>query len=92
MSKLSIEQISDHLSGLPNLIDLEQEAGTFLQIFKIYKVVRSLADMFGEIFIDWQVKDTVAVSFADHQLKPLIVMKWLKMDHLVGETVERYHL
>ena len=53
MSKLSIEQIADYLSGLPTMIDLEQESGEFLSIFKVYKVVRSLADVFGEIFIDW---------------------------------------
>ena len=52
MAKLSIEQIVEHLKSLPLVIDLEKEAYEFLQIFKIYKVVRALADVFGEIFID----------------------------------------
>ena len=52
-----------------------------------------MADTFGEIFIDWQVKDTVSVSFADStQLKPLTVLRWLKADHLVNEIVEKYYL
>lgn len=52
MSKLSIEQIMEHLKSLPLMIDLEKEAFEFLRIFKIYKVVRALAEVFGEIFID----------------------------------------
>lgn len=40
MSKLSIEQLQDHLIGLPVMIDLEQQASEFLAIFKIYKVIR----------------------------------------------------
>ena len=52
-----------------------------------------MADAFGEIFIDWQVKDVVSVSFAESgQLRPLTVLKWLKTDLLVNEIVERYYL
>jgi len=42
----------EHLKSLPLMIDLEKEAFEFLRIFKIYKVVRALAEVFGEIFID----------------------------------------
>ena len=54
------------MKDLPKAIDLNQVASEFLTMFKSYKVVRLLADKFGEIFIDWQVKDTVVVSFAEH--------------------------
>jgi len=74
------------------MINLDQEAFEFLQIFKIYKIVRLLADVFGEIFIDWQVKETVCVSFADHQIKPLSVLRYMKMEPLFKETVQSFSL
>ena len=41
------------MKGMPDLVNLKKEACEFLQIFKAYKVVRLLADTYGEIFIDW---------------------------------------
>ena len=74
-------------------INLKQVASEFLTIFKTFKVVRLLADKFGEIIIDWQVKDTVAVSFAEHkELLPLAVYSFLRAEFLVRETVERFKL
>ena len=78
MAKLSIEQIVEHLKSLPLVIDLEKEAYEFLQIFKIYKIVRTLADVFGEIFIDHQVRGNVEVSLADRRVKPLGLMRYLR--------------
>lgn len=74
------------------MIDLEKESHEFLQIFKIYKVVRLLADNFGEVYIDWQIKDSVSISFAEYRLGPLILLQFLKNEFLVKEIVERYSL
>lgn len=73
-------------------MSLHFEAAQFLQIFKVFKIVHLLADTFGEIFIDSKVKQAVQITFADGHLKPLSVVNFLKMDHLVKETVHSFRL
>ena len=51
-----------------------------------------MADLFGEIFIDWQVRHTVSISFADEHIQLLSVLHFLKLDRLVKETIQSFRL